>query len=272
MPTEDEHVLKIEPYNDIFSDDVTVHDWTMKEDIGQRTVEPLDLKRLIDFSYTLDDKDSLAMQYKAQNLGSDNHVLGEFSSYREDNSLLTGLTGTDEFKLSQIAPTVNYFLTGTIIDSPYIPHIFEKKDGESHVSYDNKPRILYDNGIKTASVPYSTPLQNSLTDRFDRKYSYLQFNTEYDNSSRSLCFGSQVLGDGTYNYVDNIYNQYWSKYIDEMYNTDTRVVNTYMALSADDISNFKFSDKVMIQNREFRVNRIDYRANDISKVELILIP
>ena len=272
MPTDDDNTLSIEPYNDIFSDSTKIHDWTMKEDIGQRTVEPLDLKKLIDFSYTLDKKDSVAMQYKEQNITSDNHVDGEFSSYREDNTLLNGLLGTDVFKLDEIAPTVNYYLTGTEVDAPYIPHIYEKKDGESHVAYDNKPRILYDNGIKTSSIPYSTPFQNSLTSRFDRKYSYLQFNTEYDNSSRSLCFGSQILGDGTYNHIDNIYNQYWGKYIDEMYNTDTRVINTYMVLNADDISSFSFSDRVRIKNREFRVNRIDYRAGDISTVELILIP
>ena len=42
-------------------------------------------------------------------------------------------------------------------------------------------------------------------------------------------------------------------------------------LNAADINTFEFTDKVMIQNREYRVNKIDYKPNDLSTVEFILI-
>jgi hypothetical protein len=43
-------------------------------------------------------------------------------------------------------------------------------------------------------------------------------------------------------------------------------------LNAADITQFDFRNKVMIQNRAFRVNKIDYKPNDLSTVEFILIP
>ena len=43
-------------------------------------------------------------------------------------------------------------------------------------------------------------------------------------------------------------------------------------LNAADITQFDFRNKVMIQNRSFRVNKIDYKPNDLSTVEFILIP
>ena len=43
-------------------------------------------------------------------------------------------------------------------------------------------------------------------------------------------------------------------------------------LTPADINTFKFNQKVMIKNRLFRVNKIDYKPNDLSNVEFILIP
>jgi hypothetical protein len=42
-------------------------------------------------------------------------------------------------------------------------------------------------------------------------------------------------------------------------------------LNAGDINTFKFNDKIFIKNRTFRVNKIDYKPNDLAKVEFILI-
>jgi hypothetical protein len=43
-------------------------------------------------------------------------------------------------------------------------------------------------------------------------------------------------------------------------------------LLAGDINTFKFYDTILIKNRKFRVNKIDYKPNDLSTVEFILIP
>ena len=43
-------------------------------------------------------------------------------------------------------------------------------------------------------------------------------------------------------------------------------------LKAGDINTFKFYDTVFIKNRKFRVNKINYKPNDLATVEFILIP
>ena len=43
-------------------------------------------------------------------------------------------------------------------------------------------------------------------------------------------------------------------------------------LRAADINTFNFQDTVFIKNRQFRVNKIDYKPGDLSIVEFILIP
>jgi len=42
-------------------------------------------------------------------------------------------------------------------------------------------------------------------------------------------------------------------------------------LQPADIATFEFSDYVMIKNRSYRVNRIDYKPSDLSTVEFILV-
>ena len=43
-------------------------------------------------------------------------------------------------------------------------------------------------------------------------------------------------------------------------------------LNASDVHDFDFANKVMIKNRKYRVNKIEYKPNDLSTVEFILIP
>ena len=43
-------------------------------------------------------------------------------------------------------------------------------------------------------------------------------------------------------------------------------------LTASDINTFNFNDLVFVKQRVFRVNKIDYKPNDLSTVEFILIP
>jgi len=42
-------------------------------------------------------------------------------------------------------------------------------------------------------------------------------------------------------------------------------------ITPGDINSFNFFDTVFIKNREFRVNKIEYKPNDLATVEFILI-
>ena len=84
-----------------------------------------------------------------------------------------------------------------------------------------------------------------------------------------LCQLLPPIGNPTPN---NLYELYWAPYYDELYNPDTRTMTIKVNLNAADINTFNFYDTVMIKNRVFRVNKIDYKPNDLSVVEFILIP
>ena len=75
---------------------------------------------------------------------------------------------------------------------------------------------------------------------------------------------------GKYN-SNNLFNYYWLPYFNELYNPDTRTMTLKVNLNAGDINRFEFYDTVFIKNREFRVNKIDYKPNDLATVEFILI-
>ena len=71
---------------------------------------------------------------------------------------------------------------------------------------------------------------------------------------------------------NNLFNLYWLPYYSELYNPDIRIMTIKVNLSPSDINTFKFNDTVFIKNRTFRVNKINYKPNDLATVEFILIP
>ena len=72
--------------------------------------------------------------------------------------------------------------------------------------------------------------------------------------------------------ADNLFNTYWANYYFELYDVNTRIMTLKVNLNASDVNNFNFNDRVMIKNKEFRINKIEYKPNDLSTVEFILIP
>ena len=127
-----------------------------------------------------------------------------------------------------------------------------------------------------ASCTYSIPAQNgvvasALTAQF-LQFSHLT-TIPTVLGTQDFHFGQcqipLVLGNPV---PDNLFNLYWLPYYAELYNPDTRAMTIKVNLSPSIINTFKFNDTVMIKNREFRVNKIDYKPNDLATVEFILIP
>jgi hypothetical protein len=71
--------------------------------------------------------------------------------------------------------------------------------------------------------------------------------------------------------VNNLFNTYWTKYYAELYHPDTRIMTIQVYLTPADINTFNFYDKVTIKNREYRVNKIEYKVDELSRVEFILL-
>jgi hypothetical protein len=138
---------------------------------------------------------------------------------------------------------------------------------------------MYNNGIKSTGTTYYIPEQNGVVS--SNEPNFLQFShlTEVPTSSASpsttidfhfgICQLMPGVGSPTPN---NLFNLYWLPYYSELYNPNTRTMTLKVNLSPADINTFRFNDRVFIKNRVFRVNKIDYKPNDLATVEFILIP
>ena len=278
--------ILIEPYKDVFIQNTSgtslasrgiARDWTDKISVEEMKLTPLtDLNKMTTFKFVEDDDDYAFNVYKRSNGGA------LFGSKVYDASGFTILEGEEEIVAEPFAATFCKPLMSQFPDF-IVPTIYSY-DSTSGVSssFDNSPRILYLNGQKSLPFSYRVPAQNGVSAADLTQY--LQFshlssiptvvNTPpLSGDTRDFNFGEHNLVSGMgLSPVLNLFNTYWLPYLGELYNPDTRTMSIKVDLSAADISTFDMYDTVFIKNREFRVNKIDYKPNDLSTVEFILIP
>ena len=287
LPDEDNpNNIKIEPYTDVFIPTATsgntlanrgiTHDWTEKIDVTEIKLMPLiDLNKNTIFKFVEDEEDYAFMNYKT----ATNHLYGskKFNAGNEFNIL----AGEKEIIAEPFAATVVKPLMSQFSDF-VTPAVYSyNPEEETSEGFDNSPRIMYNNGIKSdadgtfVSCTYYIPAQNGLT--HSQADAFLQFShltsVPTVTTDRDFHFGECQLLLSVGNPVNNnLFNLYWLPYYAELYNPDTRIMTIKVNLSPSDINTFKFNDKVFIKNRIFRVNKIDYKPNDLATVEFILIP
>ena len=274
MPDEDNpNNIKIEPYSDVFitSTDSIELDWTDKIDVSEMKLEPLsDLNKRTIFKFVEDDDDSAFTQYKNQVGG---HLYGS-KKYNAGNEFNI-LEGLDEIIAEPFAATVVKPLMSQF--SQFItPALYSyNADDDTSEGFENSPRIMYNNGIKSTGASYHIPAQNGLFS--ENQDDFLQFSHIKDgglvlSDYADFHFGECQLLSNTASTPFNLFNLYWLPYYSELYNPDTRTMTIKVNLSPSDINTFKFNDTIFIKNRVFRVNKIDYKPNDLATVEFILIP
>jgi len=264
--------IKIEPYPDVFGvdgDGIQLN-WTDKIDTSEMKLTPLaDLNRNTIFKFVEDDEDWAFTNYKNQVGG---HLYGskKFDAGNEFN-ILEGLNEViaEPFAATVVKPLMSQYPQFTV---PSL-YAYNPKDDTTE-GFDNSPRIMYNNGVKSTGASYYIPAQNGLSS--ENQTNYLQFSHIKDgglsvSDYKDFHFGECQLLAGA-NTPNNLFNLYWLPYYAELYNPNTRIMTIKVNLSPADISEFKFNDTIFIKNRIFRCNKIDYKPNDLATVEFILIP
>ena len=276
--------ILIEPYADVFITHTSgmnlatrniQHDWTDKVDVSEMKLTPLtDLNKTTIFKFVEDDDDYAFNNYK-NSVGGHLYGSKEVDASTMYGGLQSVLEGEEEIVAEPFAATVVKPLMDIYTDF-IVPALYSYnlEDGTSE-GFDNSPRIMYNNGLKNSTTcTYDIPAQNGVGGETAYQF-FLQFshlsNIPVGSIDNDFHFGEcqLLIGGGTLN---NLYNTYWAPYIDELYNSDTRMMTLKVNLTPADINMFKFTDKVFIKNRVFRVNKIDYKPNDLATVEFILIP
>jgi len=273
------HIL-IEPYNDVFLENSNSKqwNWTDKIDVGEFKLEPFtSLNKNTSFKFVEDEDDWAFTNYKLQ---VSNHLYGsnKWDASISSNGRATILEGTKEIIAEPFAATVPKPLMPQFADF-IIPSLYSYNpdDGTSE-GFDNSPRIMYNNGVHTLqnSVTYFIPEQNGLSS--ENQPEFLQFShlssiPTVAGSTLDFHFGiCQLIQPIGASVADNLFNLYWLPYFAELYDPNTRIMTIKVNLTPGDISTFRFNDTVIIKNREFRVNKIDYKPNDLATIEFILIP
>jgi len=277
MPDEDNpNNIIIEPYSDIFVTPALTTpplDWTEKVDVSEMKLDPLtDLNRSTIFKFVEDDDDYAFNVYKNSVGGK---LYGSKKYPENPNNEFNILEGTDEIIAEPFAATVIKPLEDIYPDfiTPAI-YAYNSSDGTSE-GFDNSPRIMFNNGLKIlSSSTYFLPSQNNVAGGTQTQF--LQFShlssVPTIGGTRDFNFGECQLLPGVGNSVpDNLFSLYWLPYYSELYNQNTRIMTIKVNLNPADINTFKFNSTILIKNRTFRVNKIDYKPNDLATVEFILI-
>tara|TARA_R100001443_G_scaffold103718_1_gene112143 strand:- start:395 stop:3184 length:2790 start_codon:yes stop_codon:yes gene_type:complete len=280
----------IKPYSEVFinntrgttlKDRSINFDWTDKVDLKDIQLTPLnDLKKRTIFKYEEDDDDYIFNMYKKSTRG---HLYGSKVFSAEG---LTLLEGDEEVVASPFAATVSKPL-GQSFTALIVPTIYSKGDDGTTEPFDNLPRILYNHTgtaapIDIAPLSYYIPEQNGGgSENVDEFFTFSHL-TDIPTvvSTPPVSTDTFDYNFGEAQYIQpigqtstlNLFNTYWLPYYNQLYNPDTKTMTLKVNLTAGDIAEFEFSDLVMIKNRAYRVNRIDYKPKDLSTVEFILIP
>jgi hypothetical protein len=277
--------ILIEPYSDVFIKhsnsgvltDLSLasrgikYDWTDKVDVTQIDLKPLELIKQTTFKYEEDDDDYAFRIYKG---GTGGKLYGA-EVFVEQN--MTLLQGEEEIVATPFAATVIKPLFDRY-PNLLAPAIYTSNDEQTEFEgYDNLPRILYNNGKKTIGASYYIPSQNGYSS--ENQSDFLQFShlseiNPTTSTTEDYNFGaSQLIQPAGVPFVpsDNLYNLYYAPYYNELYDSNTRIMTLKVNLNPVDINSFNFDETVMIQNRVYRVNKIEYKPNDLSTVEFILI-
>ena len=277
----------IEPYKDVFitttqgtdlASRSIQHDWTDKVDLKDVKLTPLnDLKKKTIFKYEEESDDYIFNVYKGSTNG---HLYGSKVFSAEG---LTLLEGEEEVVATPFAATISKPLADNLADI-IVPTIYSRGSDGTTSGFDNKPRILYNHtGASPVSIAssYYIPSQNGASS----ENSNLLFTFSHLTDIPTITSSPPVAADtfdynfGECQYINpigdtvsnNLFNTYWLPYYNQLYNPDTKTMTLKVNLQPADIATFEFSDYVMIKNRSYRVNRIDYKPSDLSTVEFILI-
>jgi len=278
---EDPNNVLIEPYRDIFissgdaanpnffDNNSNELDWTDKIDVSAIKLVPLiDLNKKTVFKF-VEDEDDYAFNVYKKSVGK--HLYG---SKTYDASEYTILVGEEEIVAEPFAATVVKPLFPQYTDL-ITPALYSMSDDGTAESFENSPRIMYNNGIKPTGIQCFIQAQNGSGAVYLNNF--LQFShlssVPTISGARDFHFGEcQLILPVGAPVNDNLFNLYWLPYYSELYNPDTRIMTLKVNLSPSDINTFRFFDTVIIKNRTYRVNKIDYKPNDLATVEFILLP
>ena len=280
------NVLRIETFNDWIDAGNTV-DWSGKVDYNQKwqishplQTQPKDIK------FTDVEDNTALLQYHKR---TREKIYGEFD-YVSESDLAEGQKTIGKY----FAPTPLKGIDGAPLS--VLPVLAEKDDSSQGFKRTKfAPRLLFHNGRFDANgilgknssggisngVYYFEDENGTVHSESDYGLaSHLQATPADFSDTIDLHFGN-TYSPGHYSYHQGQFNartkrtafeEYWSFYINELYDVDSRLVTLNIFLSPNEIPDIELNDKIFIDGHYYRINKIkgaNVTKEDSVEVELI---
>jgi len=123
----------------------------------------------------------------------------------------------------------------------------------------NKPILAYYNGLKNIGNGYDFLVDSTSVTQYPLFSIYSRVPVVADTVC--LNWGYDYPDDDTHPLIDGVpfyfmFRKYWAKYIDEIYSDEARMMECKVFLSAQDVRDLNFNDKVYIDESYWRVLNI----------------
>ncbi len=259
----EENKLIIEPYIDYYS--AQQIDWTYKIARDKSwQIEPMgNLNgRIFEFKYR-SDNDFYNEQYQKK-----------YQQNYADRQFDTGFQFSQDRVSTEIifasSPLVKYTATDKTVTAIYKKSSGNSVDQEERT--ESQIRILQ--AKKITGVTGWDILDGVTVLDSPENYGYAGHLDDPDDPTIDINFGapSELYCSPNAYTSNNLFNLYWSTYIAEIADKDSKLLKCYVYLNALDIANIDFSIPVFIDGVKFRLNKIedyDYTNNELVKVELL---
>lgn len=253
----DDRLLAIEPRDVYYNTNVVdlTNNLDVSKDFIQKPMGALDFKRL-EFSYAMDD-DYWNKDYTDKY--SYNHG---FKRLEVENDFLVE---TKKIELP-FAPTP----LGRPTSDRIIPQIVWWKDQNSvngRVNKTAKPRILYYGGLKYTGKPLiinsngTPPTSTTYTNYGYAGHVDDPVNPNYDLNWATSQEIYYTIGGQTPITINNLYKRYWEKYIKEITDKDSKIIDCYMYFNNVELQNLSFRNLYKIDRQYYRLYKVETDLN-----------
>ena len=126
-----------------------------------------------------------------------------------------------------------------------------------------KTRILYYNGLKSTNGDDFYIEDESTTTFSYTDFPVVSYSTQMPQTgpnNRSMLFEKELSYDFSGNALNpfgqDLYGRYWSKYMELLYNKNSRKVTAQFVLDTDDVINFRYNDVIYVEGVYYYVEKI----------------
>ena len=261
--------LNIEPAQDYFNAGVS-KDWSSKIDMNKdRIIKPTNEFRKERINMSDLEDDDKTNEYWQNTFGN------AYNSYKAD---LDGDFGDGDLEINTMFSSWN---TSRPQGHNMLIAKLYRWNNDSADFTKIKPKLFAYSGLKNCDA---YKFYNTVTGAYETKVQY-PFCNHYIMAGQSVVgtdkdirFKSKYSPDAQF-YVDaqtttDTYSKCWREYLNTIYSDEARILSAYFYLTPEDIAQFKYNNKIFIENSYYRVNKISSYAlgkNISTKVELIKI-